>query len=290
MWHHIDASEGSILFGGIDTKKYKGDLTRIRIYPSSNGYYFSFIVALTSLQAISPSGNDTLTSQEFPIPVVLDSGTTLSYLPQDIVDQIWEEVGAEYFDSLGLAVIPCSKKSSNGYFSFGFAGPDGPRITVRMDELVLDLTSGNPPKYTSGPNKGQDVCEFGIQNSTSTPYLLGDTFLRSAYVVYDLVNNEIGLAETDFNSTESNIVAFASMSATIPSATQAPNQAAVTNTAVATTPSFAASSGFSDTDGSGNEDENASAGMPSAFGVVQMSVMGIAMVFAMVGSGVFVLL
>ncbi|KAJ4420931.1 hypothetical protein N0V85_000399 [Neurospora sp. IMI 360204] len=291
LWlNDLDSSQGQILFGGIDTKKYKGDLTRIRIYPSSNGYYFSFIVALTSLQAISPSGNDTLTSEEFPIPVVLDSGTTLSYLPQDLAEQIWHEVGADYSSRLELAVIPCSKKTSNGYFSFGFAGPDGPRISVRMDELVLDLTSGSPPKYTSGPNKGQDVCEFGIQNSTSAPYLLGDTFLRSAYVVYDLVNNEIALAETDFNSTESNIVAFASMSATIPSATQAPNQAEVTNRPAATSPAFSASTGFNDGSGNGGEDENASSGMPSALGVAQMSVMGIAMVFTMIGSGVFVLL
>ncbi|CCC06276.1 hypothetical protein SMACR_00494 [Sordaria macrospora] len=291
LWlNDLDSSEGNILFGGIDTKKYKGDLTRIKIYPSNNGYYFSFIVAMTQLQAISPSGNDTLTSDEFPIPVVLDSGTTLSYLPQDLVEQVWHEVGADYSSRLQLAVIPCSKKTSKGYFSFQFAGPDGPRINVRMDELVLDLTSGNPPKYTSGPHKGQDVCEFGIQNFTSAPYLLGDTFLRSAYVVYDLVNNEIALAETDFNSTQSNIVAFASMSAPIPSATQAPNQAAVTNRPAVTSPAFSASPGFSDGSGNGGEDENASQGMPRAFGVAQMSVMAVSMVVAMIGSGIFALL
>jgi hypothetical protein len=36
--------------------------------------------------------------------------------------------------------------------------------------------------------------------------VLGDTFLRSAYVVYDLQNNQISLAQTDFNSTTTNVV------------------------------------------------------------------------------------
>ncbi|KAK3395715.1 aspartic peptidase domain-containing protein [Sordaria brevicollis] len=288
LWlNDLDASQGSILFGGIDTKKYKGDLTRIKIYPAVNGEYFAFIVALTSLHAVSSSGNDTLTSKSFPIPVVLDSGTTLSYLPQDIVQQVWYEVGADYDDRFGMAVLPCSKQKTDGYFSFGFAGPNGPRINVRMDELVLDLTTGSPPKFTSGRYKGQEMCEFGIQTlgSSDGPFLLGDTFLRSAYVVYDLVNNEIALAETQFNSTGSNVVAFASMGAPIPSATQAPNQAAVTMKPEVTTPAYSASDGFGD-DG----DENASSGMPSAFGLAQMSVMGVAMLFTMIGSGVFVVL
>jgi len=214
LWlNDLDASSGSILFGGIDTKKYQGNLTRIDIYPTQQDIFSAFMVAMTSLEAHSPSGQDTLTSQGFPIPVVLDSGTTLSYLPTDLATQAWKEVGAIYSSQVGAAVLPCSMQNSKGYFSFGFAGPNGPRINVGMDELVLDLTDGQAPTFLSGPYKGQDVCQFGIQNFTSGPYLLGDTFLRSAYVVYDLVNNQVGIAATDFNSTESNVVPFPSMSA-----------------------------------------------------------------------------
>jgi hypothetical protein len=35
--------------------------------------------------------------------------------------------------------------------------------------------------------------------------LLGDTFLRSAYVVYDLDNNEIAMAQANLNSTDTNV-------------------------------------------------------------------------------------
>lgn len=232
----------------MDTDKYTGDLTKIDIYKDSDtGTYSSFLVALTSVKAVSSSGTDTLTSTSFPIAVVLDSGTTLTYVPQDLAEQIWTEVGAEYSAEVGMAVIPCGMASSGGHFTFGFGGTDGASVNVAMDELVLDLFSSGTATFSSGKYKGESACEFGIQNSTSEPYLLGDTFLRSAYVVYDLVNNQIALAQTDFNATDSNIVAFASSGAPIPSATEAPSQAAVTQTTAFTTPAFAAESGFSST-------------------------------------------
>ncbi len=63
------------MFGGIDTDKYHGDLARIQIYKDQQADNFtSFMVALTSVTAVSPSGTDALTSRELPIPVVLDSG------------------------------------------------------------------------------------------------------------------------------------------------------------------------------------------------------------------------
>lgn len=265
-------------------------------------------MALTSVEAVSPSGTDTLTSRQFPIPVVLDSGTTLSYLPTDLAVQIWKEVGALYSSDIQLAVVPCSMASSAGTFAFGFAGPGGPRITVDMSELVLPLTSGEAPKFSSGPYKGQSACEFGIQNFSSDPFLLGDTFLRSAYVVYDLVNNEVGLAPTDFNSTAAaEVVAFPSFGAQMPGATPAPSQAEVTVRPSVTTPAFVASAGFLETAsatattgsgggggsssaaGSQGSGKNAGLRVPP-FDFARVVVVGVVMVFAMVGSGTFLLL
>jgi len=281
-----DASSGSILFGGIDTDKYKGDLARIDIYKESGSDAFTaFIVAMTSLQAVSSTGTDSLTSTQFPIPAVLDSGTTLSYLPDDLAVQVWNEVGAVYSADIGVATVPCSMADSKGYFSFGLGGTGGPLINITMDELVLDLSSGQAPTFTSGRYKGQTACEFGIQNLTGGPYLLGDTFLRSAYVVYDLVNNQIAIAPTDFNSTTSNVVAFASSGAPIPSATAAPNQGEISNTASATSASsMSASSGFA-----GSSGTKSAASAPAALDWSKMAIMGAAMGFTILGSGLSLL-
>ncbi|KAI0595550.1 aspartic peptidase domain-containing protein [Biscogniauxia sp. FL1348] len=284
LWlNDLDASTGNILFGGIDTDKYQGELTRINIYQDSRSQAFtSFIVALTSLGAYSSSGSDALSSSEFPIPVVLDSGTTFSYLPNDLAQQVWREVGAGYNSDVGVAVLPCDLENSKGYFSFGFAGVGGPVINVTMDELVLPLTTGEPLKFQSGPYEGQDACQFGIQNFSSDPFLLGDTFLRSAYVVYDLENNQIGIAPTDFNATTSNIVAFPSQGAPIPSATAAPSQDAISSGSL-TTPTYGASSGF-------RENASSAASLPPAFDWSHAAVICASVAFMMVGSGGFLLL
>lgn len=283
LWlNDLDASTGQILFGGIDTDKYEGDLSRIDIIPDTNGRYSSFEVYLTSVVANSSSGSDTLSSTEYPIPVVLDSGTTLSYLPNDLARQVWQEVGAIYSSDVASAVLPCSMANSAGQFVFQFAGSNGPKISVGMDELVLSLvTSGTGPTFDSGDYKGQEACQFGIQNFSSDPFLLGDTFLRSAYVVYDLENNQIGIAKTDFNATTSNVVAFASEGAQIPSATAVANQVtASAGSGSVTTPTYGASSGFG---------VKSAASTVPAFEWAQVGVMGAATLFMFVGSGFFLL-
>ena len=216
----LTASKGSLLFGGVDTSKYVGNLTKIAVLRDELLNFSHFTVSLSSIEASSPSGTDNLPSTKLPGPVVLDSGTTLSYLPSDVAHLMWEEVGAKYEASAQMAVLPCSFANHAGWFSFEFGGNGGPRINITMDELVIDLTGGEQPIFQSGPHEGKTMCEFGVQSFSAPPYLLGDSFLRSAYVVYDMVNNEIGLAATNFHPSDpSNIIPFASQGAPIPSAT-----------------------------------------------------------------------
>ncbi|KAK5992958.1 putative aspartic-type endopeptidase opsB [Cladobotryum mycophilum] len=294
LWlNDLDASKGSILFGGIDTEKYVGGLTKLNLVSESSRKTVSeFAVQMYSLEAISPSGSDLFTSEEDTLVAVLDSGTTLTYLPQDWAEQAWQEVGAVYDARSQLPLLPCSFANSRGHFSFGFGGPNGPRINVTMDELVLDVTNGQQPKFDIGPFKGQTICEFGILNQSAPPYLLGDTFLRSAYVVYDLVNNQVGIAATDFNATKSNIVPFPSNGAPIPSATEpsGPTDTALPTAAKKT--NLAAASGFqevikgSGNKGNGSNNDNA-AGSLTVFSCSGMAVVGMTMLYALMGGAFY---
>lgn len=231
LWlNDLQSSEGEILFGGIDTAKYTGDLISIRVYPSrGSDEVTSFTVALTSLSATSSSGTDQLTPPDYAIAAILDSGTTITLLPDDLADAVFQEVGAVYSRSLGAMVVPCALSNNNGTLNYGFGGAGGPVIKVAVSDLILPLvlSSGRRPQFTDGT----EACQLGIQGAGSAPVLLGDTFLRSAYAVYDLYNNRIALAQTDFNSTDSNVVAFASEGAQIPSAVYASNTKVVEQTA-----------------------------------------------------------
>lgn len=304
LWlNDLDATTGSVLFGGIDTKKYTGDLIAVEVYPTEGRQVTSFTVAFTSLSATSSSGSDQLTPSGYAQAAVLDSGTTITLLPNDVIDAVFAELGASVSDKLGVPVVPCSLANNPGTLNYGFGGSGGPTIKVAMSQLVTPLGSSSGEDLTNA--KGETLCELGIQAAGTLPVLFGDTFLRSAYVVYDLDNNQIALAQTDFNSTDSNIVPFASMGAPIPSATLASNELAVTATgtgipritaatgtdvATATynpTAGYSASSGFQSTQTATSGKKSAAPPVPEPFGGAVTLMMGLMSVGVLLGMGGF---
>jgi hypothetical protein len=204
------------------------------MYPSADTNAIDrFTVAFTSFSITSPSGSDTLTPPGFAQAVILDSGTTMTFFPDDLAQAVYNEVGAIYDADIKSALCSCGIANSQGTLNFQFAGAYGPVIKVPISEMVYPLfaNDGSQANFTNG----QPACIFGIEPASSLggvgALLFGDTVLRSAYVVYDLVNYRIGMAQTKFNSTDSNVVAFASSGAAIPSATTVTNEFAVTQTA-----------------------------------------------------------
>lgn len=130
----------------------------------------------------------------------------------------------------GLVYINCEHLDNKNFtFDFQFGGNDGPIIQVPIDEMVLDNVKQYIELGLDVPSLPFDnVCSFGLQGS-SDYYLLGDTFLRSAYVVYDLTNKKIGLAQANLNSTESKIVEITKSG--IPDASGVASQVIATQTA-----------------------------------------------------------
>ncbi|KAI1759104.1 aspartic peptidase domain-containing protein [Hypoxylon sp. FL1150] len=226
------AETGTILFGGLDTKKFIGKLKTVDIQPDRYGNYSSFTVVLSSLSTTADNGTVTNYSQT-AVPIILDSGTTLTYIPSSMANHLFDAFDAvDDTSGTGLVYISCDYLTDNKNltFDFQFGGSDGPIISVPVDEMVLDNVKGYIALGLDVPTLPFDnVCSFGVQPSSDT-YLLGDTFLRSAYVVYDLTNKEIGLAQANLNSTESNVMEITEDSG-IPDATGVASQVSVTQTA-----------------------------------------------------------
>lgn len=233
LWlNDLDSNTGSILFGGVDTEQFEGELQTLPIQREGS-VFAEFLITLTDLAM--GSANTAIASSQ-ALPVLLDSGSSLTYLPDSMVEKIYNAVEAQYDSTEGAAYIPCSAATtSTADLRFNFSGPV---ITVEMNELVLDLVtaSGKRPTFQDGT----EACLFGIAPAGSGSNVLGDTFLRSAYVVYDLANNEISLAQTTFNSTTSNVVEIGSGSDAVPSAVAVANPVSATGIgeATATTAGF----------------------------------------------------
>ncbi|PQE16658.1 eukaryotic aspartyl protease protein [Rutstroemia sp. NJR-2017a BBW] len=217
LWlNDLDASTGSILFGGVDTAQYHGQLETLPIQKES-GYYAEFLITLTEVTLGS-----SVIAKDQALAVLLDSGSSLTYLPDAMTEAIYEVVGAQYDSSEGAAYVPCSLASNSSTLNFTFTSPT---ISVDMNELVIPVTSssGRPLQFTDGTS----ACLFGIAPAGDSTSVLGDTFLRSAYVVYDLDNNEISLAQTNFNATSTSVVEITTGTTAVPDATLVANAAGV---------------------------------------------------------------
>jgi Eukaryotic aspartyl protease len=227
LWlNDLDSNTGSILFGGVDTAKYHGDLTALPVQvDSQSGGLTSFTVAWTGLSFTS-GGKTSDLSPSAAVPAILDSGTTNLLLPDDIANQVLNGLGIITDVNYGN-VVNCDLLNDAGTFSFAFGGKGGPTVNVSLSEFGFPLTNtdGSAATFTDGT----PACQFGIEAAGQAPILFGDAFLRSAYVVYDLEENSIGLAQTKFNVTDSNVKAFPS-SGGIPGASTTVSAVTVTQT------------------------------------------------------------
>lgn len=243
------SDSGAVVFGGMDTEKFIGELQVLPMLKGSGQNYTAFAVTMSGLAVEYANGTATnVSTAANALPAILDSGTTLSYLPDSLASELVSQLDA-YTDyrETGLTFINCDYLNSDAGFTLALtlgSGSSTTTILVPTVEMVLDVLDG----YSSQLPHGipfSNVCLFGMQSSgsiatqggssstqTQTYALLGDTFLRSAYVVYDLLSAEIGIAQANLNSTNSNIIEL-SQGAGIPSTTGVTAQQTSTGTASA---------------------------------------------------------
>lgn len=107
----------------------------------------------------------------FNMPTLIDTGSTLSYFREDLVAQIGQQFNAT-IDPAGNYIVDCAFRNQSGTVDFGF-NRGQMVINVRYKDFV----------YQQAPGK----CMLGVQpaDSGSTNYVLGDTFIRGAYLVFD---------------------------------------------------------------------------------------------------------
>jgi hypothetical protein len=197
----------TILFGGVDTDKFYGSLVTLPFVagPFDTGVQ-EFFVTLQGVQMSNGTESPTaLNGGSTPVPALLDSGTSIMQLPAVLAQSILSALNA-VITSDNLAYVDCTLASSPLTVDFIFTGIT---ISVPLSQLVL-------PIYLS-PTQ----CLLGLEGSAvpGATTILGDTFLSSAYVVFDLDNKEAHIAPAVFNSTTENVVQIGSGPNAVPSVT-----------------------------------------------------------------------
>ena len=108
----VNTSTGNILFGGVDTAKYIPPLMTLPLQ-EIGGSMAQFPITLTRL-----SFGSTIIGDNLALAMATTSGDTFTYLPNDIAQALFEEVGAYYDDSASTAWIPCSQSNMSEDINF----------------------------------------------------------------------------------------------------------------------------------------------------------------------------
>ncbi|UNI22933.1 hypothetical protein JDV02_008777 [Purpureocillium takamizusanense] len=200
-----DEGQGIVVFGGVDTSKFAGRLAPLPIIPrdKSPDGVARYWVTMKGMRHLAADGTATdllpqpassgsnNNNKQGSMSVFLDTGATLTLLPPAVAGGLAAAMGSKTMDLNGFYIVDCALAGRNGSVDFAFEG-----VTVRVPyrELIREV-SARPP-----------MCYLGVMPS-ETFALLGDTFLRSAYVVFDLDANMTYMAPyTNCGSTVRTIV------------------------------------------------------------------------------------
>lgn len=154
------AAPGTFDFGFIDDAKHTSDVTFVDV-DNSQGFW-AFTASGYSV------GGGSLTGES--IAAIADTGTTLLYLPDDIVDAYYGAVdGAQNDQQQGGYTYPCSANLPD--ISFGIGG-------------YTAVVPGSYVNYAPVDSSGT-TCFGGIQSSSGIGLnIFGDIFLKSQFVVF----------------------------------------------------------------------------------------------------------
>lgn len=160
-------SGGELVFGGIDSAHYTGDITYVDV--SQQGYWqFNMDSAVVNGVTVCSS-----------CQAIADSGTSLIAVPDSVYESVQEAIGATSNDE-GDYFVDCSSIDSLPTISFVIGGTtftlDGSDYTY---EVVSDDTT---------------YCLSAFEDAGTDFWILGDVFMGKYYSIFDLTNNRVGFA------------------------------------------------------------------------------------------------
>lgn len=131
---------GSVVFGGIDTKRYKGSFIKLPIIPAAESPDGNtrFWIYLDGISVNQPDGDVigvfSKPDGEKGQPVLLDSGYTLSALPRPIMQKLVAAFPSAQYDSgSNTYIVDCADVGRGGSLDFTFGWKT---INVPYDEFI----------------------------------------------------------------------------------------------------------------------------------------------------------
>lgn len=157
---HIEENAGTLLFGGVDHAKYKGNLGVVPVLyerfrsgvPPAEPQ--SLIVMLNGLGVKDGAGNSQWLSG-FSLFTLLDSGATYTRLPAVIIEPIAEALNASYLARNNHYILPCQ---TAGSIMLDFSGV---QVEVLLDAVLTPVVATNGSPFTDSAG---NLCAIWVYN------------------------------------------------------------------------------------------------------------------------------
>ncbi len=178
---------GNILFGGVDHTKYTGSLVTLPTVHLNEP-----TIRLTHVYI-----DKTPFDYEVSMDVILHTSTLMSYFPKDMIKVIADGIGAKYDQLLETYVVGKSdlnvkKLQENIEFTFGCT-----KVKIPLVDFFLDAKTIGKYVLLVLPSEGLPNC------------VLGQSFLKNVYTIFDIQNSQISIAQANLNSmSKSNVEAI----------------------------------------------------------------------------------
>lgn len=149
---------GSIIFGGVDTQKFEGDLVTLNCMPRG-GHVYDFGLSMPYMTMDDENGTTVQlvneTNAQYGVP---DSGSNAWLVEETVYNRIVDLTGFVYSPEVELPVRPCVEVSNTTAFNFQFRGFEGGNATrahlrVLLSKMVVPLL------LPEGPRTGESKAE-----------------------------------------------------------------------------------------------------------------------------------
>ncbi|WYZ35820.1 hypothetical protein EsH8_X_000467 [Colletotrichum jinshuiense] len=193
------APTGSVVFGGMDTAKFTGQMQMIPLIGREFANTDDFIIPWTSFSFVA--GNTTqptvLGGKNLP-PALIDTGNPSLSLPPEILDQIGPAIKIQTLRD-GTNALRCDSGDTGAKFSFEFQAA---KVDLPLSMIFIPLTNNGAPIKDKD---GNSLCTLPLESSSSTVASLGAPLMSAVYTVFDLENKRLGMAQAKVNESATNI-------------------------------------------------------------------------------------
>jgi len=198
-----DEADGELAIGGYNEDRMQGDINWVDL--ARPGYW------LISMDGVK-FGDEVIAASA--TGGIMDTGTSLIYGPLQQVDAMVATIpGAAFSAAIGLYSVPCDADIPDLEFVIGGKGyvVPGPDLVLRDDSglycffgVAVMAYAGDSAAHAVADDLQRDVGDTATPTPGDGPvplefvantWLVGDTFLRQHYTLYDYDNKKFGLAE-----------------------------------------------------------------------------------------------